>query len=154
MPGRDLHLTVHADPGQTLLDRVVDCRGQTVHGVQLPSEWLTRPLTVSFEDAWQRLDGLARCFIEPDGSFLWTSESSRPRWQVDGQLHDAAVGLMTAELKVSWESDHDAVRSALQRLFVDVFSDGDAALILQLVRTGVYLRIDQLSAVMACRGNS
>jgi hypothetical protein len=58
------------------------------------------PLSVSFDDAFAALAALPRLFIEPDGSFVWTSHTSGDAdWQVDGNLIDRGDVLACVELK-------------------------------------------------------
>jgi hypothetical protein len=59
-------------------------------------------LSVTFDQALSVLEQLDRMFIEPDGSFVWTSEvPDGDRWQVDGNLIDRGDCLAYVELKGS-----------------------------------------------------
>jgi hypothetical protein len=57
------------------------------------------PLAVSFDEASQRLAGLRRMFLEPDGSFVWVGGGTDRAWQIDGQLHDQGQRLWSVDLK-------------------------------------------------------
>ena len=46
------------------------------------------PLHVSLEDALANLEQLPRMFVEPDGSFLWTSGAVAPDWRLEGTIYD------------------------------------------------------------------
>lgn len=51
-------------------------------------------LSVTFDEAYERLETLPRMFLEPDGSFVWVSPHGQPdRWQIDGNLQDAGPQL-------------------------------------------------------------
>jgi hypothetical protein len=56
-------------------------------------------LTTTFDAAWQGLAQEERLFIEPDGSFVWTSVTADGEaWQVDGNLIDRGDALAYVEL--------------------------------------------------------
>ena len=95
---------------------------------------------MTFEQAADRLAQLPRLFIEPDGSFVWVSESGAGDWQIDGQLNDSPAGLMTVELKLSgpradWPAVLRSVDWPRERL------------IYQLVQQGIYLDDREFHAV-------
>jgi hypothetical protein len=52
----------------------------------------------TFEEASARLEALERMFLEPDGSFVWTSSQADRSWQVDGNLYDRAQRLAFVDL--------------------------------------------------------
>ena len=56
-------------------------------------------MSVSFEQAAERLAQFPRMFIEPDGSFVWVSSDKNDPWQVDGTLYDREDKLLFVELK-------------------------------------------------------
>jgi hypothetical protein len=72
-------------------------------------------LSVSFDEAAERLAGLPRLFIEPDGSFVWTGVTTDGEpWQVDGNLTDQGDVLAYLELKGCCPSERlDDLLSAL-----------------------------------------
>ncbi|TWT98238.1 hypothetical protein [Stieleria varia] len=52
-------------------------------------------MSLSFEEAQQRLSELERLYFEPDGSFVWAGAG----FQVFGMLYDAAGKLQYVELR-------------------------------------------------------
>jgi hypothetical protein len=58
-----------------------------------------KALPVTFDAAYSALAELPRLFIEPDGSFVWTSPPGEAAWQVDGTLVDGGETLYYCELK-------------------------------------------------------
>jgi hypothetical protein len=79
--------------------------GQTV------TSWIvenveSNSMDCSFEQAVQKLEGLPRLFVEPDGSFVWTGAAdalshSGHVWQLDGMLYDVGGRLNRVELRGS-----------------------------------------------------
>ena len=53
---------------------------------------------VTFDRASEILATLPRMFIEPDGSFVWTGDSSCSTWQLDGVLYDEGPHLAFVEV--------------------------------------------------------
>jgi hypothetical protein len=71
-------------------------------------------------------------FFEPDGSFVWTSPSNEPAWQVDGNLFDRNGRVLFVDLKGSCPGDQfDRLLSAL--------GWPATPLVFQLVREAVFL---------------
>ena len=64
-----------------------------------------KPLPVTFEEASSALAELSHLFIEPDGSFVWTSPPGAASWQADGTLVDGGETLYYCELKGSCPPD-------------------------------------------------
>lgn len=62
---------------------------------------LSRPLAVGFDEALERLAGLPRMFVEPDGAFVWTSSAANRPWQVDGNLFERSGRVLLVDLKGS-----------------------------------------------------
>ncbi len=56
------------------------------------------PFVVTFEDVSAALATFERLYIEPDGSFVWTS-TGEPAWQLDGVLYDRDGRLQHIDLK-------------------------------------------------------
>jgi hypothetical protein len=90
------------------------------------------PMSVSFEEAAERLQRLPRLFFEPDGSFVWVENGDGKRWQVDGTLYDRSGRLLYAELKghCPCESFDDLLRA---------FGWPDTPVMFQLIRHAAYL---------------
>jgi hypothetical protein len=67
----------------------------------VPRESLSQPLAIGFDEALERLALLPRMFVEPDGSFVWTSPASERAWQVDGNLFERDGRVLLVDLKGS-----------------------------------------------------
>jgi len=91
-----------------------------------------RPLPVTFDRATAALQQLERLFIEPDGSFVWTSPQGPPKWQIDGNLFDRDGRLLFVDLKGSCPSDE------LDNL-LNCFGAPVSDLMFQLLREAVFL---------------
>ncbi len=110
----------------------IELEGQTILASRLEPSQLSCPLSISFDEALERLDALPRMFTEPDGSFVWVGQDGSESWQMDGQLHDGATGLMDVEVKGT------ADRQSFSQL-LDCFGSPSDLLVFQLVRDGVFL---------------
>jgi hypothetical protein len=140
-----LHVAVHAWPAGDVERERMSLFGRDVRVCRVSPQRLVQPMALRFEDVIARLAVLPRLFIEPDGSFVWVNpHSGAPAWQIDGQLHDAAGGLMTIELKLmgnqpDWSSVARCVGWPRQQLLFQLLQHGtfldDAAW--QAVYTGV-----------------
>ncbi len=71
-------------------------------------------------------------YFEPDGSFVWTSAQSEPRWHVEGNLFDRDGRLLFADLKGACPNEQ------LDRLLA-AFGWPRTPLMFQLVREAVFL---------------
>ena len=112
-----------------------------------PPLQLTRPMTSGFDEAFARLGALPRMFVEPDGSFVWTSPTEAPWWQVDGNAVEKDGRVLLVELKGS------CPRSAFDRLLAAFGWPGQAMLV-QLLRAAVFLDEPTFRRHAACRGNA
>lgn len=95
-----IHFTIHAAPGSYgSLNRAGswEIDGALLEVLAITATDLP-PLSVTFEEAAERLSALPRMFFEPDGSFVWVSAFG-PAWQLDGQLQDRGPALDYLELK-------------------------------------------------------
>jgi hypothetical protein len=137
-----LHVIVHARPDGSLRPAGLTQFGQSWPCLRLASPALTRPLPVDFESAAEALCELPRLCFEPDGSFVWVGKREGSDWQIDGQLHDTAAGLMTVELKIKGPG---ADLSMLLRCL----GWPQALLLFQLVREGVYVELAELLELLA-----
>jgi hypothetical protein len=96
----------------------------------LRPEQFSEPLPVSFDEALERLGQLARCYAEPDGSFVWTSPREGLRWQVDGNLYERDERVLLVDLKGSCPpTEFDQLLAC--------FGVPPAAVVAQLVRSAV-----------------
>lgn len=94
------HIHLHALPPHFSLGSAVVVKGIEVNSLRWSAPLSPLPMAVSFEEATQQLQLLPRCFIEPDGSFVWVSPVDEdPAWQVDGNLYDRDGRLVRVELK-------------------------------------------------------
>jgi hypothetical protein len=100
-------------------------------------------LSVSFEQATERLAALPRLFIEPDGSFVWTGVTVEGEpWQVDGNLIDRGDVLAYVELKGHCSSEQfDELLRA--------FGWPGEKIVFQLTRRGVALTEDEFRQLAA-----
>lgn len=141
-----LHATLHAGDVTDRARRETKCFDRPLWTVEVNSDQLQRPLPVRFDDLYPQLESLPRFFIEPDGSFLWTSTDGPRRWQIDGQLHDSVGNLMTVELKLSGEPPREGLSEALDQLLLLV--DPHERFVFELVRPGVYIDYAQLKQLL------
>jgi hypothetical protein len=95
-----------------------------------------KPLAVTFDSAFSALGELPKMFIEPDGSFVWTSPAGVAAWQVDGILVDGGTTLYYCELKGC------CPRESLERLLA-CLSDGTTRLVFEAVERGVLMAEDE-----------
>ncbi|MCA9167505.1 MAG: hypothetical protein KDB23_07540 [Planctomycetales bacterium] len=138
----DWHITIHAHPGKEVPQSSTAVRQRELLRLELPSEWLTLPMSLSFDTVLARLEQLPRLYIEPDGSFIWIGPQGPDQWKFDGQLHDSTGGLMTIELKVSGtDPELDAILGCLDW--------PEKAYVFQLVREGIYLDHAQVRQLLA-----
>jgi len=99
------HTTVHAGPPESLPSSEIELNGQKFRTLLVPQNLLASPLPLSFEGAAESLTKLPRMFVEPDGSFVWTSSQGQPNWQIDGNLFDREGRLLFVDLKGSCPAD-------------------------------------------------
>jgi hypothetical protein len=108
------HISVHARPADVTEGKDVKLDRAVFRTLAVPQAALATPFQISFEQAGAALAKLERLFFEPDGSFVWTSPSGRPAWQVDGNLFDRNGQLLFVDLKGSCPSEQfDRLLSAL-----------------------------------------
>jgi hypothetical protein len=103
--------------------------------IAVPREALAVPLACTFDEALERLAAIERLYVEPDGSFVWTSPHDagpRAAWQVDGNAFERAGRVLLVDLKGSCPP------AAFDRLLV-AFAWPAQALMMQLVRPAVFL---------------
>jgi hypothetical protein len=84
-------MTIHALPASASPGPTSQLAGRTVETLAVEPAALAGSLfDCDFETALAKLSALERMYCEPDGSFVWTSTSGEPAWQVDGNLYDRA----------------------------------------------------------------
>lgn len=69
--------------------------------LDVPREALARPLAIGFDVALERLAALERMYVEPDGSFVWTSRREGLSWQVDGNATERDGKVLLVDLRGS-----------------------------------------------------
>lgn len=82
------------------------------------------PLSASFESAAERLEGLAKLYLEGDGSFVWARDGGREK--VYGMLYDAAGVLQYVELR------GDCRQETLRRVITAIEPDRQSIQVLRL----------------------
>jgi hypothetical protein len=137
---RGFHLVVHVDPGLDHRRAMIYLIDREVEALDIDASQLTRPFSESFDRVVARMESLPRLVIEPDGALLWVGDDPLQPWQLDGQLHDSAMGLMSVELK-GW------VPGARWQDLLGCLDWPKIPLVFQLVREGIYLDADGLRAV-------
>lgn len=90
---------------------------------------------VTFEIALDRLAGLPRLFIEPDGALVWVGEHGEHSWQLDGVVYDRDGGVWYVELKGR------CPRAALEQL-AGLLGWPAAPVVVQLVQAGEWVTLE------------
>ncbi len=93
------NITIHACPPDIVAGPQVPLAGGSYRTLAVaPAALAATTFDCTFEEASERLEALPRMFLEPDGSFVWTSSQSDRVWQVDGNLYDRAERLAFVDL--------------------------------------------------------
>jgi hypothetical protein len=103
------------------------------------------PLRTGFDDAFMRLAKIDRMFVEPDGSFVWTSPREGLSWQVDGNAFEKDGRVLLVDLKGSCPPE------AFDRLLT-AFGWPAEAVMVQLVKPAVFLDEATFRRHAAARG--
>lgn len=90
---------------------------------------------VTFDDAYSRLEALPQMFLEPDGSWFWTSPPGEARWQLEGNLYDAGPKLAYVDLKGI------CPRPTFEQ-FLACFGWPVTSLMLQVSRAGLFVKAE------------
>ena len=130
--GRPFHASLHTLPRGEIAESnsVVDRR--PVKQLILGAQSLDQSLPISFEDAYGQLASLPRMFIEPDGSFVWVSDTTDGKWQLDGMLFDRGGRLQYVEMRGTCTPE------AFDR-FADIFRIGETQFAIQLMQQAMFL---------------
>ncbi|MBP90637.1 MAG: hypothetical protein CMJ64_28660 [Planctomycetaceae bacterium] len=127
------HIIVHGFPNASLDTAKLSVGHIDLQTLVVPSALQSTPLPVTFDQAADQLESFPRLHFEPDGSFVWVSDSDSPvAWQLDGNLYDRGDSVNHVEIKGSCVPDE------LRRL-LDVFSDDDSPLMFELVSLAVFV---------------
>jgi hypothetical protein len=140
-------LPVEAEPGPPLTDA-----WGTWPTLVVPRETLSMPMQADFDVALGRLGEMPRLYVEPDGSFVWTSSRSAPSpgvaaWQVDGNAFEKDGRVLLVDLKGRCPAEE------FDRLLA-AFGWPGQPLMMQLVRSTVFLGEGSFRGHAAARGLS
>lgn len=98
----------------------------------VPRPLVGPPLAIGFDEALGRLGGIERLFVEPDGSFVWTSPREGLRWQVDGNLFEREGRVQLCDMKGTCPAE------GFDRLLT-AFGWPGQRVMMELVQAGVFL---------------
>jgi hypothetical protein len=129
---RPFHIALHALVDRELAESESELDGKPVRVLELPATALTHPLPISFEDAVERLSALPRMFVEPDGSFVWVSNSADSAWQLDGVLFDRGGSLQYVEL-------HGTCSKESFESLTGIFGNNEMRFVIQLMQQAIFL---------------
>lgn len=93
------HASLHVRPASVTTVEWVEVAGRLRSVLRVSPGEQSDAFSLSFEAASEALADLPRLHVEPDGSFVWRSESSEPLWQVDGNLYDREGRLLYVTLQ-------------------------------------------------------
>lgn len=155
-PGDDsmyaFEITLHARPVEASAGGAfADAWGEWPT-LAVPNDALAAPLAIGFDEALDRLARLERAYVEPDGSFVWTSRRGGERagagqawWQVDGNAFEKGGLVLIVDLKGSCPAaDFDRLLAA--------FGWPDQPVMMQLVRSATFLDEATFRRHAAARG--
>ena len=126
-------ISIHGRARDATAGEPIESRGQTWSTLQVAAAEMSLQLAVSFEEAVESLERLGRPFVEPDGSFIWTSSSKESeRWQLDGVLYDRGGRLNHVDLSGSCPAER------FDRL-LETLGWPDAEMMFQLSREAVFM---------------
>jgi len=95
----EFHATIHPRPAGIAARRDVELHGRLVASLEVTSQQLYAGFPRTFEQVGAELEMLPRMLLEPDGSFVWSGEFDKRRWQLDGHLYDRHQRLLYLEAK-------------------------------------------------------
>ncbi|MFM7109295.1 MAG: hypothetical protein ACKOZU_11990 [Planctomycetaceae bacterium] len=125
-------VTVQARPAEArVAGSHVDDRGAWP-ALEVPRAALSAPLGTGFDTLLDRLAALERMYVEPDGSFVWTSPREGPWWQVDGNAAERDGRVLLVDVRGSCPP------AAFDRLLACLGWPA-TPLMFQLVRPAVFL---------------
>jgi len=137
-------VTVHARPADAGDGPELVVAERSVRTLRIVRQTLSATtMECSFEEAQDRLAALGRMFCEPDGSFVWVSSESEPRWQVEGHLYDRIGRLLFVDLKGTCPAnDFDRLLAA--------FGWPKTPLMFQLTREALFLAEEEFRGWAQC----
>ncbi|MFM7520434.1 MAG: hypothetical protein ACKO9B_08195 [Planctomycetota bacterium] len=151
-PPYAFEVSLHAASGNAAPGDVLTDAWGTWPTIVVPREALAQPMEIRFDEALERLGALERLFVEPDGSFVWSSPRSgisKPSfwWQVDGNAFERAGRVLLVDLKGSCPAtEFDRVLTAL--------GWPTQAVMVQLVRPALFLDEATFRRHAAARGRA
>jgi len=113
----------------------------------VPHDMLAMPMAIGFDQALAGLAGLERMYVEPDGSFVWTSPHQGLWWQVDGNAYEKTGQVLLVDLKGSCPPGN--FDQLLQS-----FGWPSEKMMVQLVRAAVFLDESTFRRHAALRGTA
>lgn len=141
----EFDIAVHARPAGLHAGPAYDDALGRWATLAVPPPLQNEPFLMPFDDALDRLGRLERLFVEPDGALLWTSPGG-PDWQVDGNAWERDGRLLRVDL-------HGACPAAAFDLLLDACGWPAQAIVVQLVRAGVFLDEATFRRHAAARGS-
>ena len=125
-------ITLHARPEAAIVAGSHTDAWGTWPVLAVPHATLSIPMAAGFDEALARLAALERMYVEPDGSFVWTSPRESVSWQVDGNAFEKDGRVLLVDLKGGCPA------AAFDRLLA-AFGWPVQPLMMQLVRAAVFL---------------
>jgi hypothetical protein len=151
-PTYAFEITLHARPPDATPGQAVDDSWGTWPALAVPKPALSVPMAIGFDDALARLGGIERMYVEPDGSFVWTSrrgpgdsDGGEPWWQVDGNGFEKDGRVLLVDLKGSCPA-HEFDR------LLTACGWPEQPLMMQLVRSAAFLDEAAFRRHAAARG--
>ena len=145
-------ITLHARPDEATGGAVFADDWGAWPTLAVPKEAIAAPLTIGFDEALERLGRLERAYVEPDGSFVWTSPRGggldgpgQPWWQVDGNAFEKGGLVLLVDLKGSCPAE------GFDRLLT-AFGWPGQPVMMQLVRSATFLDEATFRRHAAARG--
>jgi hypothetical protein len=125
-------ITLHARPGAAGPGGIHGDAWGSWPVLAVPRDALAEPMAADFDAALARLAALERMYVEPDGSFVWTSPREGLSWQVDGNAAERSGRVLLVDLRGSCPP------AEFDRLLAAWGWPGQAVM-MQLVRPAVFL---------------
>jgi hypothetical protein len=132
-------ITLHALPGDAGPGGPLTDAWGTWPSLAISKDSLATPIAIDFDTALDSLGAIERLYVEPDGSFVWTSSRGdaaggrgRAWWQVDGNAFEKDGRVLIVDLKGSCPpAEFDRLLAA--------FGWPAQPLMMQLVRSAIFL---------------
>jgi hypothetical protein len=132
-------ITLHALPTDAKAGGMLTDAWGTWPSLAVPKPALSAVMVIDFDAALAALGSIERLYVEPDGSFVWTSSRAggveshrRERWQVDGNAFEKDGRVLLVDLKGSCPPEE------FDRLLA-AFGWPGQPLMMQVVRSATFL---------------